>query len=124
VINEMRPFLNHNYYRDRYSYNRGRFNQELIRDSRDARYFANESHPMHRQWERDRNRPGERNGYVRENDKKRGYSGKDRDRNDNRYNNDQRVNSRDRGDTREKNRQNENQYGRDKDNRTKGGKRG
>jgi hypothetical protein len=49
VINEPRPYLRHNEYRDRYA----RSNEEShgsIRDSHDGRYFENKNHPQHAQY--------------------------------------------------------------------------
>lgn len=50
VLNEPTPWLHDNIYRDRYVRYRGRFDQPVIRDSRDYRYFENPGHPMHAQW--------------------------------------------------------------------------
>lgn len=49
VINQPRPWLHHDRDWNRYYSYRGR-HQELIRDSRDHRYWANPEHPMHGQW--------------------------------------------------------------------------
>lgn len=59
VLNERTPYRNHGVYRGRYSTFRGRRNQPFIRDSRDEKYFINEHHPDHRQWQekRSKNRP-------------------------------------------------------------------
>jgi len=50
VMNEPRPYLNHNVNRDKYSSYRGRHDQGSIRDSRDSKYFANKNHPEHNNW--------------------------------------------------------------------------
>jgi hypothetical protein len=60
VINESSPWLRHGEYRDRYYSYRGRHDQEVIRDSRDQRYWANPNHPMHSRWN------GNGNGYGHE----------------------------------------------------------
>jgi hypothetical protein len=65
VINEPNPWLHDDMYRDRYYSYRGRHDQQVIRDSRDQRYWANPAHPMHYQYERQ----GEWGGY-RPNDHK------------------------------------------------------
>ncbi|MEX2117305.1 MAG: hypothetical protein WEB37_10480 [Bacteroidota bacterium] len=50
VVNEVRPYRNHNSYREKYSAYKGRHDQELIRDSRDSKYFINKNHPEHNNW--------------------------------------------------------------------------
>lgn len=50
VINEPRPWLHNDTYRNRYYSYRGRHDQQAIRDSRDQRYWANPGHPMHSRW--------------------------------------------------------------------------
>jgi hypothetical protein len=85
VINDPRPFMNHNYYRSRYASYRNRYDQDFIRDSRDSRYYAIYDHPMHNQWERERGRSNDRDGYN---------SYYNEHRNDNSYNNDNRNSNR------------------------------
>jgi hypothetical protein len=50
VVNERRPYRNHRMYRDQYSSYKGRHDQELIRDSRDSRYYVIKNHPEHNNW--------------------------------------------------------------------------
>lgn len=50
VINQPNPWLRHNTYRQQYAGFRGRHGQPVIRDARDARYYANPSHPHHNEW--------------------------------------------------------------------------
>jgi hypothetical protein len=50
VINEPRPYLHHELYRDRYASFKGRHDQEVIRDSRETKYFINKNHPEHNNW--------------------------------------------------------------------------
>ncbi|MGV3588497.1 MAG: hypothetical protein ACO1OF_15940 [Adhaeribacter sp.] len=47
VINEPRPYLYHDRYREYYGHYRGRMGQAIIRDSRDSRYFVNPGHPAY-----------------------------------------------------------------------------
>ncbi len=50
VINERSPWMHNDQYRERYSNYRGQHDQEVIRDSRDERYYANPNHPHHDEW--------------------------------------------------------------------------
>lgn len=50
VINEPRPYLRNQYYRERYANPRGYTRAMAIRDSRDSRYFVISNHPMHGQY--------------------------------------------------------------------------
>jgi len=50
VVNEQKPWLNHKIYRDKYASNKGQHDQQLIRDSRDSKYFVNKNHPEHNKW--------------------------------------------------------------------------
>ncbi len=48
VINEPRPYMHDNIYRSRYAQYRGWYGrQQIIRDSRDSRYYVIKDHPMH-----------------------------------------------------------------------------
>lgn len=63
VINEPTPYRNAGAYRSQYSGYRGRHDQEIIRNSRDSRYFENRGHPQHREWKRNNNgRNNDNNG--------------------------------------------------------------
>ena len=55
VINEPTPYRNADVYRSRYGGYRGRHDQEIIRDSRDERYYENKNHPQHRVWRQSNN---------------------------------------------------------------------
>jgi hypothetical protein len=57
VVNEPRPYLHHDVYRERYSRFRGNRGQQIIRDSRDERYRGNRN---------------DGDGYRRENDEGNG----------------------------------------------------
>ncbi len=50
VVNEPRPYRNHETYREKYSSYKGRHDQQPIRDSRDSKYFVNANHPEHNNW--------------------------------------------------------------------------
>jgi hypothetical protein len=50
VVNDRTPYRHHETYRDRYVSMKGRHDQQVIRDSRDERYFAIKSHPGHSNW--------------------------------------------------------------------------
>lgn len=53
VINEPDPYFHHEENRRRYAEFRGRHDQEIIRESNDAKYYENRYHPKHREWERE-----------------------------------------------------------------------
>jgi hypothetical protein len=50
VLNEKQPWRNHETYRAKYSSYKGRHDQQVIRDSRDSKYFVNKNHPEHNNW--------------------------------------------------------------------------
>jgi len=50
VINDPNPWMHHDRYRKQYYQFRGRHDQEVIRDSRDHRYWENPGHPHHNEW--------------------------------------------------------------------------
>jgi hypothetical protein len=52
VVNEPRPYRNHQTFRDQYSSYKGRHDQQVIRDSRDTKYFVNKNHPEHNNWKK------------------------------------------------------------------------
>jgi len=70
VLNERTPYRNHAVNRSRYLSYRGRRDQSVIRDSRDKKYFMNENHPEHKQWQEQRTRSG--NGGRNQETPKRG----------------------------------------------------
>jgi len=53
VINERDPWRHDDFNREKYSGFRGRHDQEIIRDSRDSKYFVNKGHPEHNRWVQD-----------------------------------------------------------------------
>ncbi len=50
VINEDKPYLRNNVYREKYGSYKDRHDQQPIRDSRDSKYFVNKNHPQHNSW--------------------------------------------------------------------------
>jgi hypothetical protein len=50
VINEDRPYLRHEFYRDKFIRYKGIRDQKVIRDSRDSKYFIVRGHPEHDKW--------------------------------------------------------------------------
>ncbi len=50
VVNDREPWRNNEMYRERYASYKGRHDQQVIRDSRDPKYFANKDHPQHKDW--------------------------------------------------------------------------
>jgi hypothetical protein len=50
VINEPRPYLHHEIYRERYAPYRGRRDQEIIRDRHEEKYWRIKEHPDHDKW--------------------------------------------------------------------------
>lgn len=47
IINEPKPYLHNQTYRQRYTQFKGRYDQQAIRDSRDSKYFVIANHPQH-----------------------------------------------------------------------------
>ncbi|MBA4312587.1 MAG: hypothetical protein C0417_08145 [Chlorobiaceae bacterium] len=52
VVNEREPYRNHKTYKEKYSSYKGRHDQQVIRDSRDSKYFVNKKHPEHNNWKK------------------------------------------------------------------------
>ena len=50
VLNEPTPYRYHDRYRTQYETYRGHHDQEVIRDSRDSKYFVIKGHPHHNEW--------------------------------------------------------------------------
>ena len=50
VLNEREPWRNHAIYREKYISFKGRHDQQIIRDSREQKYFVIKSHPQHSVW--------------------------------------------------------------------------
>jgi hypothetical protein len=57
VINEPRPWLRHDFYRDKYGSFRGHRGQEIIRDSHESKYWEIKEHPEHSKWKGNENAP-------------------------------------------------------------------
>lgn len=96
VVNEARPYLRNNVYAAKYAKYKGQHNQQIIRDSRDQKYFQSAQHPQHQQWEKQQtkvivksnnnNRDNSRNNNARNNNNGRDNNGRD-NKNDKRGNN-------------------------------------
>ncbi|MBS1772811.1 MAG: hypothetical protein JST82_08120 [Bacteroidetes bacterium] len=66
VINERDPWMHHRMYHDRYIGYRGSYDQVIIRDSRERKYWQNPGHPHYNEWRGggdDRGNPGRGNGW-------------------------------------------------------------
>ena len=50
VINDREPWHNNKTHKEKYSSYKGRHDQQLIRDSKDSKYFAIKNHPEHKKW--------------------------------------------------------------------------
>lgn len=50
VINESRPYLRNNVYKAKYAKFKGQHNQQIIRDSKEVKYYESAQHPQHQQW--------------------------------------------------------------------------
>jgi len=61
VVNEPRPYRNHETYRAKYASYKGHRGQETIRDSRESKYFENRNHPEHNKWKQDQRRRNNNN---------------------------------------------------------------
>jgi hypothetical protein len=55
VINDPYPYRHAETYRTKYAEYKGHHNQEIIRNSRDSRYYEIKDHPEHNNWKRDQN---------------------------------------------------------------------
>jgi hypothetical protein len=65
VVNEKEPYRNDQTYRDQYASYKNRHDQEVIRDSRDSKYYVNPKHPEHKNWvkqQKQNSRNGRGNG--------------------------------------------------------------
>lgn len=61
VVNEPRPYNRPEIYRTKYASYKGQHNQEIIRNSRDSRYFGNKNHPEHNKWKQEQRRGNNNN---------------------------------------------------------------
>ena len=80
VINEDRPYLHDQEYREKYSSYKNRHDQQAIRDSRDSKYFANKNHPEHNNWVKQQRHDNDQ-GNRHERDDKHGQGNKQNDGN-------------------------------------------
>ena len=66
LLNEPRPWRRNEVYREKYYKYRDRRDQEVIRDSRDSKYFIIERHPEHSKWIKERRDNGKHKGRDKE----------------------------------------------------------
>jgi len=52
VVNEPKPYQNHDQHKQQYAQYKERHDQPIIRDSKDPKYFENKKHPEHKTWEK------------------------------------------------------------------------
>lgn len=69
VINEPKPYMHHNDYKKRFASSKVHYNQQLIRDSHESKYFEIKDHPEHSKWKKNMNNEG-RNNYKNVKDNK------------------------------------------------------
>jgi hypothetical protein len=50
VVNEKRPWLKDDEYKQKYASYRNKHDQPVIRDSHESKYFVNKQHPEHAKW--------------------------------------------------------------------------
>jgi len=70
VVNEREPWRNDQTYREKYSSYKGRHDQQLIRDSRDPKYFVNKNHPEHSNWVKQQKHDNGNNKSYQQNNKR------------------------------------------------------
>ena len=71
VVNEKEPWRNHKIYKEKYHSYKGRYDQQLIRDSKDEKYFVNKKHPQHSKWlNQQKHDNGKHKGWYKENENK------------------------------------------------------
>jgi hypothetical protein len=72
VVNEKEPWRNHKNYKKKYHSNKGRYDQQLIWDSNDEKYFVNKDHPQHQNWLKQQNHDnGKHKRWYKENESKK-----------------------------------------------------
>jgi hypothetical protein len=68
VVNEPRPYLHADVYRNKYRSNKAPHERQMaIRDSKEEKYYQVKGHPMHNQWVK--NHPDDHNGHDRDHDR-------------------------------------------------------
>jgi len=63
VLNEPNPWLHHDKYRVQYAQYRGHYDQPMIRDSHDQRYYGNPGHPEYKHWQEQHHDEGRHEGH-------------------------------------------------------------
>jgi hypothetical protein len=53
VVNDRYPYRHAETYRTKYATDKGRHDQDVIRNSHDSKYFENKDHPEHDKWMKD-----------------------------------------------------------------------
>jgi hypothetical protein len=66
VINEPKPYLKHNQFKEKYKPLGNNSRQHSIRDSKDQKYFVHKNHPEHSNW-KSRNKKGKSNNANKNN---------------------------------------------------------
>ncbi len=75
VVNEKEPWRDHKIYKEKYYTYKERHDQQLIRDSRDEKYFVIKKHPQHQNWLKQQNHDnGKHKGWYKENEDKKSQS--------------------------------------------------
>lgn len=82
VVNDARPYNHAETYRSRYAGYKGNHNQEIIRNSREPKYFENKDHPQHDKWNNGNRGDNDNRGnsYKKGNDNKDNKHGDHKDR--------------------------------------------
>jgi len=82
VVNEQKPWRNHETYKEKYFSYKDRHDQQPIRDSQDSKYFVNKNHPEHNKWvQQQKQDNGNRNSGKKE--KEETGSGRNKDKKQN-----------------------------------------
>jgi len=63
VVNEPRPYRDVVFYRTKYSGYKNNRSQQMIRNSRDVKYYVNKGHPEYRNWKK--GQPGNKGNKVK-----------------------------------------------------------
>lgn len=112
VLNEDRPYMHDQEYREKYNSYRDRHDQQVIRDSHESKYFVNKNHPEHNNWvQQQRHNNGQGNWRDQNNNRRDQYDRRDQNNNrrDQNDRHDQNNNRRDQNDQGYKHDQNNNQ---------------
>ncbi len=78
VVNEKDPWKHHKKYRDEYKKYKGHHDQQIIRDSRDSKYYVNKNHPEHNNWVKQQKHDNDMDkvkGHIKKQNKKQDNQG-------------------------------------------------